>query len=147
MQNFARQWVDPVFQFTWILLLVVTHVSLVFGLICGVISSSWQVGVSVASAIFLFSYCLAILVWYSGKRCGAFFFFSSLNLTLWFLFHSIQHATLPVHRYDWKWATLAHLYFTKKVDSLRLVLQIMFCHPPGVHSDDVLAAHPIRLVD
>ncbi|KAJ1531607.1 hypothetical protein ONE63_000279 [Megalurothrips usitatus] len=114
MQNFARQWVDPIFQFTWILFLVVIHVSVIIGLVFGLISGSWIVGLSVGSSIFVISYCLAILVWYSGKR------------------------------YDWKWAYLAHLYFTKKVDSLRLVLQMMFCHPPGIHSDDVLAAHPIR---
>ncbi|XP_052119643.1 kinase D-interacting substrate of 220 kDa B isoform X5 [Frankliniella occidentalis] len=114
MQNFARQWVDPVFQFTWILFLVVFHVSLLIGLVFGLISLSWIVGLSLGLAVFIVSYCLAILVWYSGKR------------------------------YDWKWTYLAHLYFTKKVDTLRLVLQIMFCHPPGIHSDDVLAAHPIR---
>ncbi|KAK3930848.1 Kinase D-interacting substrate of 220 kDa [Frankliniella fusca] len=114
MQNFARQWVDPVFQFTWILFLVVFHVSLLIGLVFGLVSLNWILGLSLGLAMFIISYCLAILVWYSGKR------------------------------YDWKWAYLAHLYFTKKVDSLRLVLQIMFCHPPGIHSDDVLAAHPIR---
>ncbi|XP_034241377.1 kinase D-interacting substrate of 220 kDa B isoform X3 [Thrips palmi] len=114
MQNFARQWVDPVFQFTWILLLVVTHISLIVGLVFGLISSSWILGLSVGTSIFIISYSLAILIWYSGKR------------------------------YDWRWAYLAHLYFTKKFDSLRLVLQMMFCHPPGIHSDDVLAAHPIR---
>lgn len=68
MQNFARQWVDPVFQFTWILLLVVTHISLIIGLVFGLISSNWVVGLSVGSSILIISYSLAILIWYSGKR-------------------------------------------------------------------------------
>lgn len=68
MQNFARQWVDPVFQFTWILFLSVIHVAMVFGLVVGLLTFSYVAGVSVTAAVFIIAYCLAFLIWYSGKR-------------------------------------------------------------------------------
>ena len=68
MQNFARQWVDPVFQFTWILFLTVSHVAMVVGLLVGLLSFSYVAGFSVTAAVFIIAYCLAFLIWYSGKR-------------------------------------------------------------------------------
>nr|XP_023022551.1 kinase D-interacting substrate of 220 kDa-like [Leptinotarsa decemlineata] len=113
MKNFAREWVDPVFQFTIMLFIILVHIALVIGTIIGLSLRSWIVAACVVVAFVLLGYLFIALIWYASRR------------------------------YDWDWAYNFNLTLTKKMDNLKLVLQILFCHPPGA-SHDGLAVQPIR---
>ncbi|XP_018570623.1 kinase D-interacting substrate of 220 kDa B isoform X3 [Anoplophora glabripennis] len=113
MKNFAREWVDPVFQFTVLLFLVLVHFCVIIGTILGLSLQSWIVGLSVGVAILVLSYIFLALIWFASKR------------------------------YDWDWPYNFNLKLTRKMNNLKLILQILFCHPPGQVSD-AAGAHPIR---
>nr|CAD7439792.1 unnamed protein product [Timema bartmani] len=114
MKNFARQWVDPVFQFSSLLLIVVVHVALVVGTVVGLASRWWVAGVSAGGTIVVLCYTFLMLIWYGSQR------------------------------YDWYWPYNFNVFLTRKLNSLRLILQVMFCHPPGANLNDGLAAQPIK---
>lgn len=48
-------------------------------------------------------------------------------------------------RYDMDWPYSVNVRLTRHLNNIKLVLQILFCHPPGSsnHSDEV-SAQPIR---
>nr|CAD7404607.1 unnamed protein product [Timema poppensis] len=114
MKNFARQWVDPVFQFSSLLLIVVVHMALVIGTVVGLASRWWVAGVSAGGTIVVLCYTFLMLIWYGSQR------------------------------YDWYWPYNFNVFLTRKLNSLRLILQVMFCHPPGANLNDGLAAQPIK---
>ena len=68
MKNFARQWVDPTFQFTSLLFLVVLHISLLVGVILGLIFQSLTVGLSAGASVIFIVYLTLILIWYANRR-------------------------------------------------------------------------------
>ncbi|KAG5884855.1 hypothetical protein JTB14_036089 [Gonioctena quinquepunctata] len=113
MKNFAREWVDPVFQFTVLLFIVLVHIGLIIGTIVGLSTRDWIVGTSIALGFVLLAYLTIASIWFASKR------------------------------YDWDWAYNFNLTLTRRMNNLRLVLQILFCHPPGA-SQDGLAVQPIR---
>lgn len=48
-------------------------------------------------------------------------------------------------RYDWDWRYNFKVKFTRKMNNLKLILQILFCHPPSsLNAGDILSAQPIR---
>lgn len=52
---------------------------------------------------------------------------------------------LPIfYRYEWSWPYTVMLALSKKFNSLKLVLQVVFCHPPGPQCSHSLPAQPIR---
>ncbi|XP_011303261.1 kinase D-interacting substrate of 220 kDa isoform X2 [Fopius arisanus] len=101
MKNFARQWIDPTFQFSSLLFCSAIHVSLFLGVMMGLALQSWIVGVSLGGTVFCTVYICLILVWYANKK------------------------------YDWYWPYNFTVALTKKLNSFKLLLQIIFCHPPG----------------
>ncbi|CAH1112571.1 unnamed protein product [Psylliodes chrysocephalus] len=113
MKNFAREWVDPVFQFSTLLFIVLAHISIIAAIIVGLAVRSWVTGLCVGIAFLVLSYSILIMIWLASKK------------------------------YDWDWAYNFNVRLTRKINNLRLVLQILFCHPPGA-SNDGLAAQPIR---
>jgi ankyrin repeat-rich membrane spanning protein len=80
MKNFARQWVDPVFQFSSLLLLVVVHTALLAGMAIGLAARSWIIGVCSGGGLVLLCYTFLILVWYGSQR----------YVSLWFMFMGIN---------------------------------------------------------
>ncbi|PSN34444.1 hypothetical protein C0J52_21643 [Blattella germanica] len=96
MKNFARQWVDPVFQFSTLLLLVVVHIALLVGMTIGLAVQSWLIGVCSGGGLVLLCYIFLLLVWYGSQR------------------------------YDWYWPYNFHVYVTRKLNSLKLILQVIF---------------------
>lgn len=34
-------------------------------------------------------------------------------------------------RYSWDWPYNLNLYLTRKLNAVKVVLQVIFCHPPG----------------
>ncbi|XP_057659384.1 kinase D-interacting substrate of 220 kDa B isoform X4 [Diorhabda carinulata] len=113
MKNFAREWVDPVFQFSTLLFLVLMHISIILATIFGLSFQSWLIGLCVSVSFILLSYFLLAMIWFASNR------------------------------YDWDWAYNFNVQLTRKINNLRLVLQILFCHPPGA-ANDRHAAQPIR---
>ncbi|XP_056641813.1 kinase D-interacting substrate of 220 kDa B isoform X6 [Diorhabda sublineata] len=113
MKNFAREWVDPVFQFSTLLFLVLMHISMILATIFGLSFQSWLIGLCVSVSFILLSYFLLAMIWFASNR------------------------------YDWDWAYNFNVQLTRKINNLRLVLQILFCHPPGA-ANDRHAAQPIR---
>ncbi|CAG9821942.1 unnamed protein product [Phaedon cochleariae] len=113
MKNFAREWVDPVFQFTVLLFLILLHIAIIIGAVIGMSVQSWIVGSSISIAFLLLLYITLSLIWFASKR------------------------------YDWDWAYNFNIRLTRRMNNLRLVLQILFCHPPGT-SHERTGAQPIR---
>lgn len=113
MKNFAREWVDPVFQFTPLLFLVVLHVALTLSTVLGLSLHSWIIALCTGIGVLFVTYITLAMIWFASKR------------------------------YDWDWPYNFNVRLTRKMNNLRLVLQILFCHPPGASSDG-LAAQPIR---
>ncbi|XP_072767062.1 uncharacterized protein Arms isoform X2 [Anoplolepis gracilipes] len=114
MKNFARQWIDPVFQFSTLLFLVVAHVSLVVGLTIGLALQSWIIGLSCGISLLIIVYIFLLLIWYANKR------------------------------YDWYWPYNFTVALTTKLNALKLLLQVIFCHPPGGQCHDSIAVQPIK---
>nr|XP_022916026.1 kinase D-interacting substrate of 220 kDa isoform X5 [Onthophagus taurus] len=114
MKNFAREWADPVFQFTSLLFLLILHLSLVVGCVTGLIVTNWILGISVGVAFFFICYFCMAIVWFSSKR------------------------------YEWDWPHNFNTKLTRKLNNLKVILQILFCHPPGNQSGDESSAQPIR---
>ncbi|XP_061940332.1 kinase D-interacting substrate of 220 kDa isoform X3 [Apis cerana] len=114
MKNFARQWIDPVFQFSFLLFIVVTHVSLLVGITIGLALQSWIIGLACGISLIFITYVFLILVWYANKR------------------------------YDWYWPYSFTVALTTKLNSLKLLLQVIFCHPPGGQVHDGVTVQPIK---
>ena len=68
MKNFARQWIDPVFQFSPLLFVVTAHVALLSGVTLGLALQSWIIGLASGVAIISIVYVFLVLVWYANKR-------------------------------------------------------------------------------
>ncbi|XP_068991916.1 kinase D-interacting substrate of 220 kDa B isoform X5 [Neodiprion pinetum] len=67
MKNFARQWMDPVFQFSSLLFLVVVHISLLIGVILGLSLQSWIIGLAIGVTFIVVLYVFLLLVWYANQ--------------------------------------------------------------------------------
>lgn len=114
MKNFARQWVDPVFHFSALLFLIILHISLFAGVVIGIISLSWLAGVISGIVILILGYSVLIVLW------------------------------LVSHKYDWNWPYNVTTNLSRKLNSLRLILQVAFCHYPLKTETDSVTAQPIH---
>ncbi|KAL0272477.1 UNVERIFIED_CONTAM: hypothetical protein PYX00_005429 [Menopon gallinae] len=113
MKNFARQWVDPSLKLSSLLFVTVFHIALIAGVILGLATFSWIAGVAFASGIFFLIFTFLLILWCFGKR------------------------------YDWNWPYQLSTNLARQLDSYRLILQVMFCHPPGAQWNDS-KVQPIR---
>lgn len=68
MKNFARQWIDPVFQFSSLLFLVIIHISLLVAITVFLALQSWVIGLLCGIGLIIVVYIFLILVWYANKR-------------------------------------------------------------------------------
>ncbi|XP_069165232.1 kinase D-interacting substrate of 220 kDa B isoform X2 [Procambarus clarkii] len=119
MGSFARQWVEPLFQFSPLVLLVVIHLSLLIGLITAVPTFSWIVGVATGGGVFLLSTLFLVAVWHSSRR---------YDLHIWY-----------------KWS----VSLEKHMAAFKLVLQVIFCSPPGTQWKewkDGVQARPLKFI-
>lgn len=75
MKNFAKEWVDPAFQFTTLLFLITLHLSIIVATIVYIVIETttkdqqpemWSFGVGVT----FFSLCFLFLsfIWFASKR-------------------------------------------------------------------------------
>lgn len=68
MKNFARQWREPGLGFSWVLLALLGHFALLIGLVAGLASFSWVVGLSIAITIILMTYITLAILWCGSHR-------------------------------------------------------------------------------
>jgi len=87
MKNFARQWVDPVFQFSSLLFFVVVHTAILTGMVIGLGVRSWIIGVCSGGGLVLLCYTFLVLVWYCNQRYVA----------CWSAFAGVSHAGCILH--------------------------------------------------
>ncbi|XP_014273864.1 kinase D-interacting substrate of 220 kDa isoform X5 [Halyomorpha halys] len=114
MKSFARQWTEPLLQFSWVLLVLLGHIWLVTGLALGLVTNSWTVGILVTVVLCFFSYVFLLLLWYSSQK------------------------------YNWDFPYNLSINLTSRMNAVRLILQVIFCHPPGAQWSDAVAALPLR---
>ncbi|TGZ46633.1 Uncharacterized protein DBV15_04030 [Temnothorax longispinosus] len=93
---------------------VVAHVSLLVGVTLGLALQSWIIGLSSGISLLVIVYIFLVLVWYANKR------------------------------YDWYWPYNLTVELTTKLNTLKLLLQVIFCHPPGSQCQDGIAVQPIK---
>jgi hypothetical protein len=87
MKNFARQWVDPVFQVSSRLFLVVVHTAILTGMVIGLAVRSWIIGLCSGGGLVLLCYTFLILVWYCSQR----------YVTFWSAFVGVSHVGCILH--------------------------------------------------
>ncbi|KAK9503786.1 hypothetical protein O3M35_010270 [Rhynocoris fuscipes] len=114
MTNFARQWTEHSVQFSWVLMLLVAHFATVIGVIVGLCVWSWLTGVLLTVGLIILSYILLLLLWYSSQR------------------------------YNWDLAYNLSVAIIHKMNALKVILQVIFCHPPGAQWNESVRAQPIR---
>ncbi|KAK6637747.1 hypothetical protein RUM44_008169 [Polyplax serrata] len=122
MKNFARQWVDPSLKLSSLLIVTVFHITLLLAVIVTLVSSSWLAGVITLIVSFFLMFTFLLILWCCGKRS----LISRLHL-----------------RYDWSWPYQASVYLARRMNFCRLILQVVFCHPPGSQCHDS-RVQPIR---
>lgn len=119
MGGFARQWVEPLFQFSPLVLLLVLHLALLVGLFTAVPTLSWVVGVATGGGVFLILTLFLVAVWHGSRK---------YEWHLWY-----------------KWSVVLE----KQMASLKLVLQVIFCSPPGPQWKewkDGVQARPLKFI-
>lgn len=112
MKNFSRQWLLPMFEFQWLLAVLILHIAALIGIAIGLLTKEWIIGLSAFSAISLFFYCWLLLIHYAGTKVK---FLYRLNLML-----------------------------TRKMKYIRIILQIIFCHPPSRDASGTPNVVPIK---
>ncbi|XP_063216492.1 kinase D-interacting substrate of 220 kDa isoform X3 [Bacillus rossius redtenbacheri] len=117
MKGFAHQWLEPLLQLSSTLVFgVVSLGALVLGVAVSLATRNWVPGVATAGGAVLLSYLFLFFVWHGSQR------------------------------YDWSWPYNFHLHLTRRMNALKLVLQVTFCHPPGATWNDAMSAQPIRFL-
>ncbi|XP_065207464.1 kinase D-interacting substrate of 220 kDa B isoform X2 [Planococcus citri] len=112
LKNFSRQWLFPMFEFQWLLSIIIMHLTFFMGIATFLITKEWIYGVYAFSCTTLFFYCWLLLIYYFGTKIN---FLYTINLMI-----------------------------TQKMNCIRLILQIIFCHPPNQASSRSSAVVPIK---
>ena len=122
MQNFARDWVDPTFHMSPLLFFVVLHFASLLGLFSWIISyfqdtNSFLVLFLVIVISFVLSYMVLFGIWQGTFKSD------------WYTLYNINVA------------------FARKFNDLRLLVNIMFKHPPGPKwTGGQEKAQPLKLI-
>ncbi|XP_063892186.1 kinase D-interacting substrate of 220 kDa B isoform X5 [Helicoverpa armigera] len=114
MKNFARQWSETGWAWSWAVSWGAWHVALSVAAITAVSGAPPYVAVGLCFALFALIYIGLYILWYTGNK------------------------------YEWWWAGGVLSALGRKFSSLLLALQVVFCHPPGPNDPRALPATPIR---
>ena len=68
MKNFEAQWVEPLFTFTWLLFLLIVHITLLVGLFVGLITGIWLAGVFTTVILIVIIYGFLYFVRHSNFK-------------------------------------------------------------------------------
>ncbi|XP_034840584.2 kinase D-interacting substrate of 220 kDa B isoform X3 [Maniola hyperantus] len=114
MKNFARQWRETGWAWSWAVAWGTWHVALFVAACVAVAGVAPYIALAVLFALFAALYLTFYLLWYLGNK------------------------------YEWWWADSIVAALGRRFGSLLLLLQVMFCHPPGPEDPRALPATPIR---
>ncbi|XP_038215414.1 kinase D-interacting substrate of 220 kDa B-like isoform X2 [Zerene cesonia] len=114
MKNFARQWSETGWSWSWAVWWGAWHGALALGALAAALGAPPYVALALCFALFAAMYLALYVLWYCG------------------------------HRYEWWWTAGVLSSMGKRFSSLLLVLQVVFCHPPGPNDPRALPATPIR---
>ncbi|XP_060800404.1 kinase D-interacting substrate of 220 kDa B [Amyelois transitella] len=114
MKNFARQWSETGWSWSWAVWWSAWHAALAVAALAAMAGAPAYVAVAVCFALFIAIYLAFYLLWYMGNK------------------------------YEWWWAGGVLSALGHKFNSLLLVLQVVFCHPPGPNDPRALPATPIK---
>ncbi|XP_052737479.1 kinase D-interacting substrate of 220 kDa B isoform X3 [Bicyclus anynana] len=114
MKNFARQWRETGWAWSWAVSWGTWHVALIVAACVAAAGVAPYVALAVLFALFAALYLVFYLLWYLGNK------------------------------YEWWWADGIVGSLGRRFGSLLLLLQVMFCHPPGPEDPRALPATPIR---
>ncbi|KAG1664676.1 Kinase D-interacting substrate [Nymphon striatum] len=102
MKTFSAQNVHQVFSLSWIVLLLNSQISLLFGILMGlVLNFSLIVGVLSGFSMLAFIFICLGIVWFGSNR------------------------------YDWSWCYDLSNALASKMNYYKLLFEIIFCHPPN----------------
>ncbi|XP_041977380.1 kinase D-interacting substrate of 220 kDa B isoform X4 [Aricia agestis] len=114
MKNFARQWNETGWAWSWAVAWGAWHAALAAAVATALAGARAYVALAVCFGLFATLYLAFYLLWYLGNR------------------------------YEWWWSTGVVAALGRRFGSLLLVLQVVFCHPPGPNDPRALPATPIR---
>ncbi|XP_013180376.1 PREDICTED: kinase D-interacting substrate of 220 kDa isoform X4 [Papilio xuthus] len=114
MKNFARQWSETGWAWSWAVAWGAWHGALPLAAAAALAGAPPYIAVGLAFALFAAAYLIFYLLWNLGTR------------------------------YEWWWAGGMMSTLGRRFNSLLLVLQVVFCHPPGPNDPRALPATPIR---
>ncbi|CAH0720937.1 unnamed protein product, partial [Brenthis ino] len=114
MKNFARQWSETGWAWSWAVSWGAWHVALGAAAVAAVAGAPAYVALAVLFAVFASLYLTFYVLWYLGNK------------------------------YEWWWAGGMVAALGRRFSSLLLLLQVVFCHPPGPDDPRALPATPIR---
>ncbi|XP_064783096.1 kinase D-interacting substrate of 220 kDa B-like [Oncorhynchus masou masou] len=116
MKNFAGQQIEPLFQFSWLVvfltLLLCGSVALVLGF-----TVTHRLAIAVSLSLLALLYVFFVLVYYGGHREGE----------------------------NWNWAWLLSTRLARQVGYLELLLKLMFVNPPEL-PEQTTRALPVRFL-
>ena len=122
--NFAREWIDPTLRFSVLIFFVLLHIAAVTGVLSWVIAFSCNLGV--------LSIAVALIV-------GV--------LTILLLYASLVGIWKGSYKYDLTVLNNANIFLARQLNSLKLIIQVMFGHPPGPDwAGSLHQAQPIRFL-
>jgi len=120
MESFARDWIDPSFQFSLLMFFIIFHIATFLGMFI------W------------------IITFYTNKdNFLALFSIPFVFLLTYFLMFTVKNAT---YRTDWMTIYNFNVFLARKYRELRLLVNVVFCHPPGtqwINSQE--KAQPLKL--
>jgi ankyrin repeat-rich membrane spanning protein len=144
MKTFTREWIiDPTLKNSSLLLIVIMHIAAIFGVFAWLISyttsisststdgttetnnhqNSTIIGIATASTIFVGAYVFLLLLWQGTSRQGT----------------------------EWSALYDLNVYLAGRFDALKLLLNVMFSHPPGkefrkTNLMPTVSTQPLRLL-
>jgi ankyrin repeat-rich membrane spanning protein len=68
MKSFARQWLNPMFTWNILILIVSVCFSSIVGVIAGLAIQNWIVGVSFCGGLVVIIHTVLLCIWLSSKR-------------------------------------------------------------------------------
>ncbi|KAM3963044.1 LOW QUALITY PROTEIN: ankyrin repeat-rich membrane spanning [Aphomia sociella] len=114
MKNFARQWSETGWAWSWAVWWGAWHVALAVAALSALAGAPPYATLAILFVLFLAIYVALYVLWYLGNK------------------------------YEWWWAGGMLSALGQRFSSLLLVLQVVFCHPPGPNDPRALPATPIR---
>ncbi|XP_059085924.1 kinase D-interacting substrate of 220 kDa-like isoform X2 [Tigriopus californicus] len=124
MKSFAREWLDPTFHMSPMLFIIILHIAAVVAVVVWMAMylsdlGKLSTGVGLGSGVLLVvvSYLFLIGVWQGS------------------------------YKYDWNSLYNLSLFLAKQFNSIKLILHVMFCHPPGPEwSGNINKVQPLKLL-